>query len=113
MGSNGFFLKNFSVLREAGARVIKGAAGAVAIFFSMALAIFAFINDYLKDHVNNFQMAMPEKAILDTLYLRKGLTAADEMETEHLDGERLRQAAQRYPMAVQRRLAALWDTNPF
>jgi len=63
--------------------------------------------------VDNFQMAMPEKAILDTLYLRKGLAAADEMETEHLDGERLRQAAQRYPMAVQRRLAALWDTNPF
>jgi hypothetical protein len=29
------------------------------------------------------------------------------------DGERLRHAAQRYPITVQRRLAALWDTNPF
>lgn len=50
-----WFLKNFSVLREAGVLVIKRAGGAVAVFLSMAMAIFDFFHGYLKNRCESWK----------------------------------------------------------
>lgn len=57
----------------------------------------------------HFHMATPEKALLDTLHLHKGLPAADELEMTELDLDLLNNMAKRYPPAVQKRLQSLKD----
>lgn len=52
-------------------------------------------------------MATPEKALLDTLYLRRRIPFADELELDALSAGRLRSIANHYPGVVGQRLAAL------
>ncbi|MFO7985617.1 MAG: hypothetical protein R6U38_07100 [Desulfatiglandaceae bacterium] len=55
-------------------------------------------------HHDNFYMAAPEKAILDTLYYRKTIPARDELETDEIDRDLLTKMAGRYPSSVYARL---------
>ena len=59
------------------------------------------------EYCERFYVASPEKAVLDTLYLRKMLPAADELEWEMLNPQALRDMADRYPAFVRRILQAL------
>ena len=61
--------------------------------------------------IDNFYMATPEKAILDTLYYRKKLPAWDELEMDDVDVEALSQTALRYSSVVTRRLRILLEQN--
>jgi predicted transcriptional regulator of viral defense system len=54
--------------------------------------------------VDQYCMATPEKAVLDTLYFRKSLPAADELELDAIDSERLQEMAEKYPSIVKKRL---------
>jgi len=51
-----------------------------------------------------FQVATPEKAILDTLHLHKRLPAEDELEWDDVDMAALMEQAKTYPAVVARRL---------
>ncbi len=63
--------------------------------------------------IDNCNMAVAEKALLDTLYYRKGiLPVEDEMELEGLDHARLMDMAGAYPATVStaaRRLVNVMD----
>ena len=52
--------------------------------------------------VNGFNMAAPEKAIIDTIYLRKHIPFPDELETYNLDMKELKKIAQHYPGSTQK-----------
>lgn len=54
--------------------------------------------------VDAFSMATPEKAILDTLHLRKALPTPDELEMESVDIDSLREMSLKFPGSVQNRL---------
>jgi predicted transcriptional regulator of viral defense system len=54
--------------------------------------------------VEKYYIATPEKAILDTLYFRKSLPAADELELDGIDPDRLQEMAEKYPATVRKRL---------
>lgn len=54
--------------------------------------------------IDNFYMATPEKAILDTLHYRKKLPAADELELDEVDLESLSQMAQKFSSSVSKGL---------
>ncbi|OGR03235.1 MAG: hypothetical protein A2511_06610 [Deltaproteobacteria bacterium RIFOXYD12_FULL_50_9] len=49
---------------------------------------------------DGFNIAQPEKALLDTIYLRKGLPVQDELDLSGLDWKVLQQMAQEYPKRV-------------
>ena len=51
---------------------------------------------------DGYNLATPEKALLDTIYLRKGLPVADEIETETLDKVKLHQLAMPFPARVRK-----------
>ena len=51
--------------------------------------------------VDGCNLALPEKALLDIIYLRKGLPVADEIETETLDRVKLMKLAAPYPLRVR------------
>jgi len=52
---------------------------------------------------DGFNLALPEKALLDTLYLRKTISFRDELELDQLDNNRLAEMAAPFlqPPAVQ------------
>lgn len=52
--------------------------------------------------VNGFNMATPEKALIDTVYLRKYIPFPDELETYNLDMKELKKIVQRYPGSTQK-----------
>ncbi len=54
--------------------------------------------------IDDFYIATPEKALLDTLHLRKSLPAEDELELDSIDIEAMNQMAQKFPLSVNRRL---------
>ncbi|MGD9975698.1 MAG: hypothetical protein AB7S77_21785 [Desulfatirhabdiaceae bacterium] len=54
--------------------------------------------------IDDFYMASPEKAMLDTLYLRKSLPAADELDLEQIDSVMLHQLADDFPVSVRRKI---------
>ena len=56
---------------------------------------------------NNFNMALPEKALLDTTYLRKHIPFKDEIEVEHLNLHKLAELSKSYPKTVQRKIEEL------
>lgn len=56
---------------------------------------------------DNFYMASPEKAVLDTLYYRKTIPAQDELEIDELDFNSLSKMAGQYPSSVYRALFSL------
>ncbi len=57
--------------------------------------------------VDDFYIATPEKAVLDTLHLRKALPAGDELELDNIDMEAMNQMAPKFPLSVTRRLNPL------
>lgn len=58
-----------------------------------------------------FNMATPEKALLDTLYLRGNIPFADELELDRLDIAKLKALAESYPKSVQRKIGTLRQKN--
>jgi alpha-galactosidase len=54
--------------------------------------------------VDQYYIATPEKAVLDTLYFRKSLPAVDELELDTIDSGRLKEMAEKYPSIVKMRL---------
>ncbi len=57
--------------------------------------------------VDDFYIATPEKAVLDTLHLRKSLPAEDELELDSIAIETMSEMAQKFPLSVTRRLNSL------
>jgi len=57
--------------------------------------------------IDDFYIATPEKAVLDTLHLRKTLPAEDELELDNIDIEAMNEMAQKFPLSVTRRLDLL------
>ncbi len=57
--------------------------------------------------VADFYIATPEKAVLDTLHLRKSLPVEDEMELDNIDIEMMNEMAKKFPLSVTRRLDPL------
>jgi len=56
---------------------------------------------------DGFNLAMPEKALLDAMYYRGTVPFADELEWEEIDAERLHGMAQRFPARVREMVARL------
>jgi hypothetical protein len=54
-----------------------------------------------------YDLATPEKALLDLLYLRGQIPFRDELELSDLNVEKLRQFSQKFPKTVQKKLALL------
>ena len=57
-----------------------------------------------------YDIATPEKALLDLLYLRGQIPFRDELELGDLDLEKLQQFSQKFPKTVQKKLALLKPT---
>lgn len=53
---------------------------------------------------DGFNLALPEKALLDTIYLRKHIPFADELNLAHINKDKLMQIAAPFPAIVKRRL---------
>jgi len=77
--------------------------GGVAVEFSR-IAPRLFNGFETKDGYN---LALPEKALLDTIHLRKRIPFADELELDHIDRERLIMLADIFPTVVKKRLTDL------
>ncbi len=56
---------------------------------------------------DGFNLALPEKALLDNIYLRKRIPFADELELDNIDKDRLMSLSESFPAAVRKRLDAL------
>lgn len=56
---------------------------------------------------DGFNIALPEKALLDTIYLRRRVPFADELELEGIQRERLMKLADVFPVIVRKRLSVL------
>ncbi len=54
-----------------------------------------------------FNIATPEKALLDTLYLRSQIPFADELELNNLDITQLMVLSKSYPVSVQKKISTL------
>lgn len=54
-----------------------------------------------------FNLAVPEKALLDTIHLRKRLPFEDELELENIDHAQLMTLAEAFPAVVRKRLEDL------
>ena len=56
-----------------------------------------------------FNLAVPEKALLDAMYLRKRIPFQDELELEqeHVDHDRLMSLAEAFPLSIRKRLVEL------
>ena len=57
--------------------------------------------------IDNFYMATPEKAVLDTFYLRRNLPTPDELEMESINIDTLKEMARKFPQTVLKRIASL------
>ena len=57
--------------------------------------------------IDDFYIATPEKAVLDTLHLRKSLPAEDELELDSIDIKTMNDIAKKFPLSVTRRLDSL------
>ncbi len=51
-----------------------------------------------------YNLAVAEKALLDTIYLRKRVPFADELELDRLDRQKLQTMAEEFPAVVKKRL---------
>jgi predicted transcriptional regulator of viral defense system len=58
---------------------------------------------------NGIYMALPEKAILDTLYFRGKIPAGDEIEIDDVDIKELLKMADKYPISVRKHIRDLCD----
>ena len=53
----------------------------------------------------------PEKALLDTLHLRKRLPTPDELELEGIHADALQEIAGKFPKTVSKKIAALLEAH--
>jgi hypothetical protein len=60
---------------------------------------------------DGFSMATPEKALLDTIYFRKGLPVQDELELRGLSSVVLQQLAMNYPQRVSDTIRTLFSDS--
>ena len=58
-----------------------------------------------------YNLALPEKALLDCIYFRNAAPFEDELELEELDSKRLREMAQPFPVRVRKMVDKF--THPF
>jgi len=56
-----------------------------------------------------YDLATPEKALLDLLYLRGRIPLPDELELSELDPEKLLRFSEKFPRTVQKKIRALVD----
>lgn len=56
-----------------------------------------------------YDLATPEKALLDLLYLRGRIPLPDELELSELDPEKLLRFSEKFPKTVQKKIRALVD----
>jgi hypothetical protein len=59
---------------------------------------------------NHYDLAGPEKAILDLLYLRGKIPFADELELGGLDFEKIHDFSKKFPKTVQKKILSLKQT---
>jgi hypothetical protein len=57
---------------------------------------------------DGYNLALPEKALLDTVHLRKNVPFQDEMDLDAIDQDKLARMAEPFPIAVKKRLAAIF-----
>ena len=57
-----------------------------------------------RDGIN---LALPEKALLDTIYLRKRIPFRDELELDNVNGEKLMSLAEDFPVSVRKLVGQL------
>lgn len=62
---------------------------------------------------DGFCIASPEKALLDTIYLRKGLLLRDELELDGVNLPLLQQMAQIFPLRVRNMVTGLINVGSF
>ena len=62
--------------------------------------------------IGDFYMATPEKALLDTLHLRKSLPTPDELELEGVHLDSLNEMARKFPSTVSKRFSFLSQATP-
>ena len=58
---------------------------------------------------NGVYMALPEKAILDTMYFRGKIPAEDEIEIDDVDIKALLKMSDKYPTSIRRHIQDLFD----
>ncbi len=56
---------------------------------------------------DGYNLALPEKALLDTVYLRKHIPFADELDFDRLNEKKLQTFAEEFPKVVQMRLKGM------
>ncbi len=56
---------------------------------------------------DGYNLAVPEKALLDTVYLRKSVPFPDELDWDAIDKNKLARMEDSFPVSVKKRLAAL------
>ena len=56
---------------------------------------------------DGFNMALPEKALLDTIYLRKRIPFQDELDLDNIQKDKLLSLSEAFPAVVRKRLEAL------
>ena len=56
---------------------------------------------------DGFNLDVPEKPLLDTIYLCKRIPFEDELELENIDHTRLMSLAEAFPAAIRKRLAGM------
>lgn len=56
---------------------------------------------------NGFNLAEPEKALLDVIYLRKRVPFVGELDFDAMDKDKLARMAEPFPMAVKKRLEGI------
>jgi len=60
---------------------------------------------------DGFNLALPEKALLDAVYYRHIVPFADELEIDLLDVDRLRRMSRPFPLRVRAEVERLWGTG--
>jgi hypothetical protein len=60
---------------------------------------------------DGFNLALPEKALLDAVYFRRTVPFADELEMDLLDVDRLRRMARSFPVRVRAAVDRLCNRN--
>lgn len=57
---------------------------------------------------NGFNMALQEKALLDTIYLRQHIPFADELDLDNIQKDKLMSLSELFPAIVRKRLEAMF-----
>lgn len=65
------------------------------------------------DLIDGFNMARPEKALLDAIYLRRRIPFMDELEVDKLDLKQLVGLAGKYPVGVQKAVTAFIERSNY